>query len=216
MAKLNLCVFISGRGTNLQSLIDACSVDDYPARVVLVISNIDGVQGLERAQKAGIQTFVIKRDDFDSSNNFDSFLIKTIMPFKVDLICLAGYMHILSDNFVSHWHNRMVNIHPSLLPSFKGLNVQQRAIDAGVRFSGCTVHYVRRKMDTGPIIVQSVVPVLDNDDGEVLAARILGQEHIVYPLAIKLIAQGRTAIENERVLIDSPTTSSRMLINPEI
>ena len=214
MAKLNLCVFISGRGTNLQSLIDACSVDNYPAKIVLVISNNDGIKGLERAKKAGIQTVVIKREDFKSSSSFDSFLIESIIPFKVDLICLAGYMRILSDNFVDYWHNRMVNIHPSLLPSFRGLDVQQRAIDAGVRFSGCTVHYVRRKMDTGPIIIQAVVPVLDNDDSETLAARILKQEHIIYPLAIKFIAQGRTSIVKERVFIERTSPLSGKLINP--
>ena len=173
MAKLKLCVLISGRGSNLQSLIDACADDNYPAKVVLVISNVDKVPGLERAKAAGIQTLVFDKKTFKNSKDLDSAMNEAIEPFNVNLICLAGYMRILSDNFVDHWQDRMINIHPSLLPSFKGLNVQQRAIDAGVRFSGCTVHYVRRDMDTGPIIVQAVVPVLNNDDSETLEARIL-------------------------------------------
>ena len=123
-------------------------------------------------------------------------------------------MRILSDKFVDQWRDRMINIHPSLLPAFKGLNVQQRAIDSGVRFSGCTVHYVRRDMDTGPIIVQAVVPVLNNDDSESLAARILTQEHKIYPLAVRLIAQGLTTIINERVLVDSKANLSETQINP--
>lgn len=215
MAKLKLCVFISGWGSNLQSLIDACAEDGYPAQIALVISNIDGVQGLERAKTAGIQTTVISRKDFNSHASFDASMTEAIMPYDVDLICLAGYMRILSDKFVDHWQDRMINIHPSLLPSFKGLDVQQRAIDAGVRFSGCTVHFVRRDMDTGPIIVQAAVPVLGNDDAGTLAARILEQEHKIYPLAVKLIAQGRTTIKNERVLIDGAFAPGGVPINPE-
>jgi len=184
MAKLKLCVFISGRGSNLQSLIEACADDGYPAQIALVISNKAGIQGLERAKAAGIQTYVINIKDFNSPNSFDISMIEAIKSFNVDLICLAGYMRILSDNFVDHWHDRIVNIHPSLLPSFRGLDVQQRAIDAGVQFSGCTVHYVRRDMDTGPIILQAVVPVLNNDNAYTLTERILIQEHRIYPLAI--------------------------------
>jgi phosphoribosylglycinamide formyltransferase 1 len=216
MAKLKLCVFISGRGSNLQSLIEACADDGYPAQIALVISNKAGIQGLERAKAAGIQTYVINIKDFNSPNSFDISMIEAIKSFNVDLICLAGYMRILSDNFVDHWHDRIVNIHPSLLPSFRGLDVQQRAIDAGVRFSGCTVHYVRRDMDTGPIILQAVVPVLNNDNAYTLTERILIQEHRIYPLAIKLIAQGRTTIKNERVLIDGATHPDSILINPEV
>ena len=142
MAKLKLCVFISGRGSNLQSLIEACADGGYPAKIALVISNIDGIQGLERAKAAGIKTSVINSKDFNSPNSLDNSMTEAIKSFNVDLICLAGYMRILSDKFVDHWQDRMINIHPSLLPSFRGLDVHQRAIDAGVRFSGCTVHYV--------------------------------------------------------------------------
>jgi phosphoribosylglycinamide formyltransferase 1 len=215
MAKLKLCVFISGRGSNLQSLIEACADDSYPAKIALVISNIDGIQGLERAKAAGIQTSVINTKGFNSPSSVDTSIIEAIKSFNVDLICLAGYMRILSDKFVDHWQDRMINIHPSLLPSFKGLDVQQRAIDAGVRFSGCTVHYVRREMDTGPIILQAAVPVMNNDSAETLAERILKQEHKIYPLAVKLIAQGRITIKNECVLIDGAINPGSILINPE-
>lgn len=202
MARLKLCVLISGRGSNLQSLIDACAEEDYPAEIALVVSNIDGVQGLERAQKAGIPTTVVSHKDFKSRKSFDATVSETITRFDVDLLCLAGFMRILSDGFVDHWKDRLINIHPSLLPDFKGLDVQQRAIDAGVDKSGCTVHYVRPDMDSGPIIVQAEVPVLDGDTASELAARILVKEHIIYPTAVKLIAEGRIEIKNEQVLID--------------
>ncbi len=214
MAKLKLCVLISGRGSNLQSLIDACAANDYPAEIALVISNIDGVQGLERASNAGIPTTVVSHRDFKSRESFDASLTETISRLDVDLLCLAGFMRILSDGFVEHWQDRLVNIHPSLLPSFKGLNVQQRAIDAGVRFSGCTVHYVRSDMDCGPIIVQAVVPVLGDDDGDALARRILEQEHIIYPLAVRMIAQGRVTIKDERVIVDAAAPGGSVLLNP--
>ena len=214
MAKLKLCVLISGRGSNLQSLIDACAANDYPAEIALVISNIDGVQGLERASNAGIPTTVVSHRDFRSRESFDASLTETISRLDVDLLCLAGFMRILSDGFVEHWQDRLVNIHPSLLPSFKGLDVQQRAIDAGVRFSGCTVHYVRSDMDCGPIIVQAVVPVLGDDDEDALARRILEQEHIIYPLAVRMIAQGRVTIKDERVIVDAAAPGGSVLLNP--
>ncbi len=214
MAKLKLCVLISGRGSNLQSLIDACAANDYPAEIALVISNIDGVQGLERASNAGIPTTVVSHRDFKSRESFDASLTETISRLDVDLLCLAGFMRILSDGFVEHWQDRLVNIHPSLLPSFKGLDVQQRAIDAGVRFSGCTVHYVRSDMDCGPIIVQAVVPVLGDDDEDALARRILEQEHIIYPLAVRMIAQGRVTIKDERVIVDAAAPGGSVLLNP--
>jgi len=214
MAKLKLCVLISGRGSNLQSLIDACAGDGYPAEIALVISNIDGVQGLQRAKTAGIPTTVVSHKDFKSRESFDASLTEAINRFDVDLLCLAGFMRILSDGFVEHWRDRLINIHPSLLPSFKGLDVQQRAIDAGVRFSGCTVHYVRPAMDSGPIIVQAAVPVLGDDTSGSLAARILEQEHIIYPLAVRLIAEGRTVIKDERVFVDDAAMPAEALINP--
>lgn len=214
MARLKLGVLISGRGSNLQSLIDACATEDYPAEIALVVSNIDGAQGLQRAQAAGIPTTVISHKDFKSRESFDASMTEAITRLDVDLLCLAGFMRILSHGFVNHWRDRLINIHPSLLPSFKGLDVQQRAIDAGVRFSGCTVHYVRPDMDTGPVIAQAVVPIHSDDDASVLAGRILEREHIIYPMAVRMIAEGRTRIEDERVVIDGAEAPPESLINP--
>ena len=202
MANLKLCVLISGRGSNLQSLIDACADNAFPAEIALVVSNIDGVQGLERAKKAGIPTTVLSHKDFKSRETFDASLTQTISRFDVDLLCLAGFMRILSDGFVNHWFDRLINIHPSLLPDYKGLHVHERVIEAGEDFSGCTVHYVRPDMDSGPIIKQAKVAVEADDNADTLAARVLEQEHIIYPEAVRLIAEDRVRIENECVVID--------------
>ena len=196
---MKVAALISGRGSNLQALIDA---DIGPAEIVLVISNEPGAQGLERAEKAGIPTTVINHRDFDGREPFDEAMTEAIEAAGAELVCMAGFMRLLSDPFVEHWLDRLINIHPSLLPAHKGLNVQQRAIDAGDKESGCTVHFVRPEMDTGPIIVQARVPVLDGDDADTLAARILEQEHKIYPQAVRMIAEGRVRIENERTLID--------------
>ncbi|MBT4934980.1 MAG: phosphoribosylglycinamide formyltransferase [Rhodospirillaceae bacterium] len=205
MANLKLCVLISGRGSNLQSLIDACADNAFPAEIALVVSNIDGVQGLERAKKAGIPTTVLSHKDFKSRETFDASLTQTISRFDVDLLCLAGFMRILSDGFVNHWFDRLINIHPSLLPDYKGLHVHERVIEAGEDFSGCTVHYVRPDMDSGPIIKQAKVAVEADDNADTLAARVLEQEHIIYPEAVRLIAEGRVRIENECVVINAGT-----------
>ena len=205
MANLKLCVLISGRGSNLQSLIDACADNAFPAEIALVVSNIDGVQGLERAKKAGIPTTVLSHKDFKSRETFDASLTQTISRFDVDLLCLAGFMRILSDGFVNHWFDRLINIHPSLLPDYTGLHVHERVIEAGEDFSGCTVHYVRPDMDSGPIIKQAKVAVEADDNADTLAARVLEQEHIIYPEAVRLIAEGRVRIENECVVINAGT-----------
>jgi phosphoribosylglycinamide formyltransferase 1 len=202
MAKLKLCVLISGRGSNLQSLIDACANETFPAEIALVVSNIDAVQGLQRARKAGIPTTVLSHKDFKSREGFDASLTETINRFDVDLLCLAGFMRILSDDFVNHWHDRLINIHPSLLPAYKGLHVHERVIEAGESHSGCTVHYVRPDMDSGPIIKQAKVAVEPSDNADTLAARVLEEEHIIYPEAVRLIAEDRVRIENECVVID--------------
>jgi phosphoribosylglycinamide formyltransferase-1 len=202
MVKLKLCVLISGRGSNLQSLIDACADDDYPAKIVLVVSNIDAIQGLERAKNADIPTAVLSHKDFKDRESFDAALSERIAGSDVDLLCLAGFMRILSDGFVSRWQDRLINIHPSLLPDYKGLHVHERVIEAAEKFSGCTVHFVRPAMDSGPIILQAKVAIETSDDATALAARVLEQEHIIYPEAVRLIAEGRVRIENECVVID--------------
>jgi phosphoribosylglycinamide formyltransferase-1 len=214
LKKLNLCVPISGNGSNLKALIDACADPSFPAKIGLVISNKAFVGGLDQAKKAHIPTLVIDYKAYPTRADFDRVMTKAMEDDKTELICLAGFMRLLSDEFCDHWRDRMINIHPSLLPSFKGLNVQQAAIDAGVRFSGCTVHYVRKEIDTGPIIVQAAVPLLSDDAAEELAARILIEEHKIYPYAVRLIAEGRVLIQNERALISKHKTIPSSIINP--
>ena len=188
MSKLKLAVMISGRGSNLQALIDACATPGFPAEIILVLSNRPGAQGLDRAAEAGIPTKVVDHKNCADRTTFDAEMTAAMEAAGTDLVCLAGFMRLLSDEFVDHWRDRMINIHPSLLPAFKGLDVQERVLERGARFAGCTVHYVRKEMDTGPIIVQAVVPVLADDTPDDLAARILVREHEIYPLAVRLIA----------------------------
>ncbi len=211
---MKLTVLISGRGSNLQSLLDACAEEDYPATIVQVISNIPGVAGLEKARKAGIPTAVVDHKTFPDRLSFEAALNAVIDDAAPGLICLAGFMRLLSDAFVNAWRDRIVNIHPSLLPAFRGLHIHERVIDAGVRFSGCTVHYVRPEMDDGPIIVQAAVPVLKDDDAKSLSARVLEQEHRVYPLAVRLIAEGRARVTGAKVLLESVTEPEGSLLNP--
>ena len=199
---MKVAVLISGRGSNLQALIDAGAAPGWPAEIVLVISNVPGAQGLERAEEAGIATAVIDHKTFDGREAFDEAMTAAIEEAGAGFVCLAGFMRLLSDPFIEHWRDRMINIHPSLLPAFKGLDVHQRVLDAGDKASGCTVHFVRSEMDTGPIIVQAQVPVHPDDDAEALAARVLEQEHLIYPRALSLIAEGRVTVEGERALID--------------
>jgi len=214
MARKKLAVLISGRGSNLQSLIDACADPDYPAEIALVVSNIAGVQGLERAGKAGIPTKVVNHKDFDGREPFEDALHEIISEAGPDLVCLAGFMRILTDGFVSRWANRLINIHPSLLPAFRGLHTHERVLEAGVRFGGCTVHFVRPAMDDGPIIVQAAVPVLPGDDPDILAARVLEQEHRIYPLAVRLIAEERVRVAGDIVLIEDAELPAGSLMNP--
>ena len=200
---MKTAVLISGRGSNLQALIDAQAEPGWPAEIVLVISNEPGAKGLDRAEAAGIAAAVINHRDFDGREPFDQAMTEAIEASGASFVCLAGFMRLLSDGFIDHWHDRLVNIHPSLLPAYKGLDVQQRVVDAGETEAGCTVHFVRPEMDTGPIILQARVPVLPDDDADTLAAHILLQEHVSYPQALRLIAEGRGTVEDERVLMNS-------------
>lgn len=193
--KLRLGVLISGRGTNLQALIDACRDPDFPAEVALVISNKPDAGGLARAASAGIPTLVLKPKDYVDKPAHEAAMTQALEQAGVGLVCLAGFMRLLTGGFVTHWHDRLINIHPSLLPAFPGIDTHARAIAAGVRFHGCTVHYVREVMDDGPIIVQAAVPVADDDTPDSLAARVLEQEHKAYPLAVRLIGEGRVRVE---------------------
>ncbi|MDH5772592.1 MAG: phosphoribosylglycinamide formyltransferase [Rhodospirillaceae bacterium] len=212
---MKIAVLISGRGSNLQSLIDACSDDDFPAEISLVISNKADALGLKRASEASIPTKAFNHKDFSTREEFDVAMSDAIEASGAEFICLAGFMRLLSDDFVKSWRDKLINIHPSLLPSFKGLHVHEQVIERGVRFSGCTVHFVRSAMDEGPILAQAVVPVLPDDTPDTLGARVLEQEHIIYPLALRLIAEGKVRVSGEQVIIDGHKTPNISLTNPE-
>ena len=214
MARLKLGVLISGRGSNLLALIEACKASDYPAEIVLVVSNKADAKGLEHADAAGIATTVVEHGGYPDRETFDKAVHEKLADAGVELVCLAGFMRLLSSWFVETWRDRVVNIHPSLLPAFKGIDAHAQTIATGVKLSGCTVHIVRPEMDAGPILVQAAVPVLPGDDEDTLAARILTVEHRCYPLAVRLIAEGRVKIDGERTVIDTDGMADSSLINP--
>lgn len=201
MKKLKTAILISGSGTNLQALIDACDKPDYPAEISLVISNKADAYGLTRAKNAGIVTKIINHKDFLSREEFDKSMHAEIIASEAEFVCMAGFMRLLSEWFVDQWHNKLVNIHPSLLPSFKGIDAQKQALDAGVKTAGCTVHFVRKEMDAGPIIMQATVPVLPGDTVEILSSRILVKEHECYTESLRLIASGRVKIKGDAIQI---------------
>jgi phosphoribosylglycinamide formyltransferase-1 len=194
MAKKQVAVLISGGGSNLQALIDACEAADYPAEIALVLSNKASAFGLERAQKAAIRTAVVNHKEFNSRAEFDAEMDKIIRAHDVDIVCLAGFMRLLTADFVNSWKGKMINIHPSLLPDFKGADAHGDVIAAGnVKESGCTVHFVTPEMDAGPIILQRSVPVYADDTRDTLAARVLEQEHAAYPAALAKLSNGEVS-----------------------
>ena len=197
--KRRVSVLLSGRGSNLQAMIDAATAPDYPAELVLVVSNVPDVQGLARAEAAGIPTCTVNHRDFPSRETFEAALDEALSGAGVDLLCNAGFMRLLTEAFVSRWLNRHLNIHPSLLPAFKGLDTHARVLNAGATITGCTVHFVRAAMDDGPIVAQAAVPVLANDTEESLAARVLAAEHRLYPHALRLVASGQVTVDGERI-----------------
>ncbi|NCC03596.1 MAG: phosphoribosylglycinamide formyltransferase [Proteobacteria bacterium] len=211
---LKVAVLISGRGSNMQSLVRATQQSDFPAKIVCVIANKASAQGLVWAAEQGIPTAVINHKDFANRESFDRALSEMIHGFEAQLVCLAGFMRLLTPWFCEEWRDRVLNIHPSLLPSFPGLHVQQAAIDYGARFSGCTVHFVRAEMDHGPIIIQAAVPVLSDDTEDTLAARILEQEHKIYPLALRWIAENRVNIHDEKCFI-AGVSQPTSVMNPK-
>jgi len=198
---LMIGVLVSGRGSNLQAMIDAIEAGKLKAQVAVVISNVPGVMALERAKKHGIKAVVVNDREFSDKSSYEKEIIRALESNSVDLVCLAGYMKLISPEFVRHFKGRMMNIHPALLPAFPGLHVQKKALEHGVKYSGATVHFVDEGCDTGPIIIQAAVPVLDDDTEETLSARILEQEHKIYPEAIRLYAEGKLKIEGRRVKI---------------
>jgi len=213
-ARKSTAVLISGRGSNMQALLDAARNPDFPARIVRVISNVWDAAGLKRAEAAGIATSVIDHRSFKGRPAFDAALDQALREDGIELVCLAGFMRLLTADFVNGWRDRMINIHPSLLPAFPGLDTHARALAAGVRFTGCTVHFVRPTMDEGPIIVQAAVPVLRGDDEATLAARVLAAEHKAYPLALRLVASGRARVVDDRVEIDGEQVPDGPIFSP--
>lgn len=202
MAKRKVAVLISGEGTNLQALIDASQQPGFPAEIALVISNKASANGINRAKRAGIETQVIQHRDFATREDFDTALDAALKTAGVEFVCLAGFMRILTKGFVEAWRDRVINIHPSLLPSFKGINAIEQALESGVRLTGVSVHFLRPEMDSGPIIAQAAVPVLDGDDADTLAARIHAVEHRIYPAVLRWIGEGRVRVVGERVAVE--------------
>ena len=217
MAGMRIAVLASGGGTNLQALIDAAAAGTLGAEIALVLSNTPGAGALERAQRAGIPTCCVDHRGFASREAFDAAVVAALKAAEVELVALAGFMRILSPVFIDAFPGRIMNIHPALLPAFPGLHVQRKAIEYGSKFAGCTVHFVDGGVDTGPIIIQAVVPVHDDDTEESLAARILVQEHRIYPEAVRLFAAGRLRLEGRRVLV-SPVAAvpDGALVNPPL
>ncbi|MEE2661737.1 MAG: phosphoribosylglycinamide formyltransferase [Pseudomonadota bacterium] len=212
---MKTAILISGRGSNMQALVNAASPPEFPARVNLVISNNPDALGLKWAGKVGINTKLINHRDYSNRSAFENELDQSLVGAEVELICLAGFMRLLTQEFVSRWQNRIINMHPSLLPAYKGLNTHQRVINDGVRFTGCTVHFVRPEMDKGPIIAQAVVPVLPNDNAETLASRVLVAEHRCYPFALQMVASGKIKIVNNCVLVENATNPEVVIMNPD-
>ena len=200
MNRLKLGILISGRGSNMMSIIDACRDASFPADVALVISNRTEAAGLERARNAGIEAIAIDHKAYDGREPFEDAMTAALEAAGVQLVVNAGFMRIVTEKFVKHWLGRNINIHPSLLPSFPGIHVHEQALKAGVKISGCTVHYVTAELDGGPIIGQAAVPVMEDDTPDTLAARILVEEHTLYPLCVRMIAEGKVTYDNGRAV----------------
>ncbi len=194
-----IVILVSGRGSNMQAIVEQCAAEGWPAQVVAVLANRAGAQGLAHAAARGIPTAVVDHKTFAEREQFDATLAETIDAHRPDLLLLAGFMRVLGAAFVQRYEGRMLNIHPSLLPAFPGLHTHRRALEAGCRVAGATVHFVTAQLDHGPIVMQSVVPVRDGDDEERLAARVLETEHVIYPQSVRWFVQGKLAVAGARV-----------------
>jgi phosphoribosylglycinamide formyltransferase-1 len=218
MTPIALGVLASGRGSNLQAILDACADPAFPARVRLVLSDVAAAHALDRARRHGVEARHLDPKAYPTRHDFDRAVVAILHEAAVDLVCLAGFMRLLGAEFVAAYRNRIMNIHPALLPAFPGLHVQRKAVEYGVKVSGCTVHFVDEGTDTGPIIIQAAVPVLDDDTEETLAARILRHEHQIYPQAIRLFAEGRLQVQGRRVICRGAPTAGEApraaLVNP--
>jgi len=218
MARLKVAILISGRGSNMQALIEAAAATGFPAAIALVVSNVPGAEGLARAACAGVPAAAIDHRKFgkglEGNRAFETALDAALQAAGAELVCLAGFMRLLSADFVARWQGRIVNIHPSLLPAFKGLDVHAQMLRAGVKIAGCTVHYVSAEMDAGPIIGQAAVPVLAGDTPETLAARILAAEHQLYPECVRRIALGQAMIGAGGVVAPAGDRTKAAILNP--
>lgn len=214
--KVRTAILISGRGSNMQSLVEAAQADDYPAEIVLIASNRPDAAGLEWAKAGGLPTLAIDHKKYKTRDAFEAALQDALAAAGTELVALAGFMRLMTSDFVEHWRDRMINIHPSLLPSFKGLHTHERALAAGVKIAGCTVHFVRTEMDEGPIIGQAAVPVLSGDDPATLAARVLAAEHRLYPASLKLVASGLARVEGEKVITLHESNAGLPVYSPSL
>ncbi len=214
-AKRAVAVLVSGNGSNLQALLDACGAPDFPARVAVVLSNVPGVLALQRAAAAGVPTLVVPHQGYPGRAGYDEALVAALTPHRPELVCLAGFMRLVGADFLRAFPQGVLNIHPALLPSFPGLHAVRQALAHGVKVSGCTVHLVDEGTDTGPIIAQAAVPVLDTDSEASLGARIQREEHRLYPLAVRLLASGAVRREGRRLVGGAqPEASELALVNP--
>ena len=213
---MRIGVLASGSGSNLQAILDRCADGSVPAQVAVVICNIAGALALQRAEKAGVPAVLLAHGTYPSRDAYDAELVALLRRQQVDLVCLAGFMRLLTPVLLSAFQNRILNIHPSLLPAYPGMHAVRQALKAGARVSGCTVHIVDEGTDTGPIVIQAAVPVIDGDTEETLAARILAQEHRCYPRAISLFAQGRLKLDGRRVVVQARTDPARTLSSPDL
>ena len=198
--KFKLAVLVSGRGSNLQAIIDSIEKNNLAAEIYLILSNVPDAYALQRGKKHRLESIFLDPKSFSSRDDYEKQMIELLQTKSIDLVCLAGFMRILGKNFIKAFSRKIINIHPSLLPAFPGLNVQEKALQHGVRFSGCTVHFVNEEVDGGAIISQAVVPIFDADDTQSLSDRILEQEHIIYPEAIRLIIENRLEFSGRRVV----------------
>jgi phosphoribosylglycinamide formyltransferase-1 len=214
MARRRVAVLVSGSGSNLQALLDAAQSPEWPAEIALVLSNRPDAYGLARARDAGVPATVVDHKSHARREAFEDALQRHLDKARIEIVCLAGFMRVLTTPFVERWHNRMLNIHPSLLPSYRGLHTHERALADGVLVTGCTVHVVRPELDAGPIVVQGIAPVLPGDAPERLSARVLEIEHRVYPRALGLFASGRARVLDDKVMIEDEQPGERLILHP--
>ncbi|PHS28667.1 MAG: phosphoribosylglycinamide formyltransferase [Robiginitomaculum sp.] len=213
---LPVAVLISGRGSNMKALLEACSKPEFPAHIALVISNNNDAYGIDIAHEYGVKTEILSHKHYDSRAEFDAALDRCLMANDVKMVCLAGFMRLLGREFVENWNGKLINVHPSLLPAFKGLDTHARALEKGVKLHGCTVHYVSPEMDEGPIIGQAAIPVRYGDDKATLADRVLEAEHQLYPACLESLALGQITLKNGRVIVSLvPGSAAKILLNRE-